>query len=536
MTAAKTRSMKYGGYHRRRDAKADSELTRVGRGTPGGEYLRRFWHPIALASELGELPRAIRILGEDMVVFRDGGGRVGLLERRCSHRNTSLEYGLIQERGLRCCYHGWHYDVDGTILETPGEPPESRIKDKLCHGAYPVHEYAGLVFAYMGPPEERPEFPVYDSWVYPDGNKLIPYKLHNPFHWLQAHENGADPIHTCFLHARGSEIQFSEPYQALPELEFFETPLGVLSVATRRWNDYLWIRASDVILPNAAQFGGASIVEDEKFALCAWLTRWIVPIDDTSAYAIGLRHFNEVIDPEGEADENNIGLNKADFPGQVAAPTHKEGQRNAAKQFEVVLIGHRGHPEVAGTMGRVRGRVHLVTCVEDVAALEPADPVKLAYLTQTTLSVDDTRDIIAALSRRFPDIVGPDMRDICYATQNRQTAARALASAVDVVLVVGAHNSSNSSRLCEIAEASGVRAYLIEDAAALDPGWLAGAEAVGITAGASAPEELVSELVERLGTLYHIDIEVLPGVEENVRFRLPAELDADETPRQSLAG
>ena len=267
--------------------------------------------------------------------------------------------------------------------------------------------------------------------------------------------------------------------------------------------------------------------------------------------AQGARFVNEVDEvPEGavtifsahgvaEAVERRAverGLMVIDATCPLVAKVHKEGQRYAANRFEVVLIGHRDHPEVEGTMGRVPGRVHLVTCLEDVAALEPADPARLAYITQTTLSVDDTRDIVAALGARFPAIVGPDMRDICYATQNRQTAVRALADAVDVVLVVGARNSSNSRRLCEIAEACGIPAYLIEDAAALDPGWLAGAEAVGITAGASAPEELVSELVERLGELYDIEIEALSGVEENVRFRLPAELDADGSARQSAAG
>ncbi len=177
-----------------------------------------------------------------------------------------------------------------------------------------------------------------------------------------------------------------------------------------------------------------------------------------------------------------------------------------------------------------------MTCVEDVAALEPADHAKLAYVTQTTLSVDDTRDIIAALRERFPAIVGPDMRDICYATQNRQTAVRVLADAADVVLVVGASNSSNSNRLREIAEAEGVPAYMIEDAAALDPSWLTGAEAVGITAGASTPEELVDELVARLAGLRKIDVERLSGVEENVRFRLPPELVADPSPPHSASG
>ena len=328
MTVANARLKKFSGYNRRSSAKEDIELTHVARGTPGGEYLRRFWHPIALSSELGELPLAVRILNEDMVLFRDGSDQIGLLHLRCSHRNTSLEYGIIEDRGIRCCYHGWHYDVDGTILETPGEPTRSRIKDRLCHGAYPTHEFSGLVFAYMGPPEELPEFPTFDSWIYPDDNRLIPYKIFNPCNWLQSHENGADPIHTCFLHARGNELQFSEQYLALPTIAFFETPIGLLSVATRRWDEFLWIRASDVILPNVAQFGLAEVATEEKFALCAWLTRWIVPIDDTSAYAIGLRHFNSVIDPRGTGDPASIGLGTVDFPGQTAAPSHKEGQRN----------------------------------------------------------------------------------------------------------------------------------------------------------------------------------------------------------------
>ena len=156
----------------------------------------------------------------------------------------------------------------------------------------------------------------------------MPYKIHNPCNWLQSHENGADPIHTCFLHARGNELQFSEQYTALPTLSFFETPIGLLSLGTRRWDDYLWVRASDVILPNAAQFGLAEVASEEKFALCAWVSRWIVPIDTTNAYAIGLRHFNPVIDPHGTGDPDGIGLGKVDFPGQVAAPTHEEGQRN----------------------------------------------------------------------------------------------------------------------------------------------------------------------------------------------------------------
>jgi 4-hydroxy-3-methylbut-2-enyl diphosphate reductase len=214
-------------------------------------------------------------------------------------------------------------------------------------------------------------------------------------------------------------------------------------------------------------------------------------------------------------------LRTIDATCPLVSKVHHEGRRYAAKGYEVVLIGHHGHPEVVGTMGQIPGVVHLVTGVEDVARLRPADPQKLAYVTQTTLSVDDTRDIIVALVGRFPAIVGPDTRDICYATQNRQTAVRALAGTVDAILVVGAHNSSNSNRLREIGAATGVPAYLIEDADALDPAWLEGASTVGVSAGASAPEELVEELLGRLRTLYAAEIETLPGMEERVQFRLP---------------
>ncbi len=225
-----------------------------------------------------------------------------------------------------------------------------------------------------------------------------------------------------------------------------------------------------------------------------------------------------------EADANQRGLEVIDATCPLVAKVHKEGQRYAGKGFEVVLIGHAGHPEVEGTLGQIPGRVHLVSTVEDVAVIDAADPDKLAYVTQTTLSVDDTREVIAALTTRFPNIVGPDFKDICYATQNRQSAVRALADRVELLLVVGARNSSNSNRLREIGDALGVPSHLIQDADAIDPGWLDGVTAVGITAGASAPEELVSAVVARLSTLRPIEVETLEAVPENVRFKLPQQL------------
>lgn len=220
------------------------------------------------------------------------------------------------------------------------------------------------------------------------------------------------------------------------------------------------------------------------------------------------------------------GLKVIDATCPLVARVHLEGARYARQGRDVVLIGHAGHAEVEGTLGRLSGAVHLVASAEDVAGLKLERPDHVAYITQTTLSVDDTRGIIDALKARFPSIVGPDTADICYATQNRQRAVLELAPKVDLMLVVGAANSSNSNRLREIAEMAGVPAYLIEDASALDPDWLDGVSAVGVTAGASAPEDLVQEviaLLKRRGG--GVRVSTLPGIEEALRFRLPVELE-----------
>src|SRR5712692_9509789 len=230
------------------------------------------------------------------------------------------------------------------------------------------------------------------------------------------------------------------------------------------------------------------------------------------------------IGDEFERRAGERGLPVIDATCPLVSKVHIEGQRYANQGREIILIGHAGHPEIQGTMGRITGRVHLISRPEEVARLNVADPDKLAFITQTTLSVDDTRAVIEALKARFPSILGPDTKDICYATQNRQRAARELAKIVDVVLVVGAPNSSNSNRLREIAAECGVPSYLIEDARALDPQWLKGASSVGITAGASAPDALVEELIARLRETTEIFFFELPAVTENVRFRIPTQL------------
>ncbi len=223
-----------------------------------------------------------------------------------------------------------------------------------------------------------------------------------------------------------------------------------------------------------------------------------------------------------EQDASLRNLQPIDATCPLVSKVHNEGRRYAAKGYDIILIGHKGHPEVEGTMGQIPGKVLLVSDLEDVEALIVRDPDKVAYITQTTLSVDDTREVISALRRRFPLIQGPDVKDICYATQNRQAAVRSLAAQVDLMLVVGAQNSSNSNRLGEVGKDSGVPSYLIDDPAKVDPEWLVGKESIGITAGASTPEELVQELIEKLREYADLDISTMDGIVENVHFPLPA--------------
>ena len=210
----------------------------------------------------------------------------------------------------------------------------------------------------------------------------------------------------------------------------------------------------------------------------------------------------------------------------LVTKVHVEALRFARADHEIVLVGHAGHVEVEGTMGQAPERMHLVQDTADVEKLEVRDPERLAVLTQTTLSVDDTRDLLEALRRRFPQVQLPRKDDICYATQNRQNAVKQLVRSADVVLVVGAPSSSNSNRLVEIAAKSGARAHLVQSADEIDPGWLEGAACVGVTAGASAPEVLVEQVAERLRSLAggEVRVDSMPTVDEGVVFQLPAEL------------
>ena len=329
--------MSYIGYHRSGGAKEDAELTHVGPGTPCGEYLRRFWQPVCMAEQLTELPLALRIMGEDLVAFRDLSGNVGLLHRQCSHRRTSLEYGVIAEHGIRCCYHGWLFDVDGRILETPGEPENSPIKDSLHHGAYPALEYKGLVFAYLGPPAEKPEFPVYDTMDLP-GDELVPYTVENPCNWLQVQEQPIDPIHSVFLHTRVTGTQFADAWGELPELAWRQTDdnTGIYVVNCRRWHEHVWVRHLGIVLPNL--FQPPDLWQDpdrEKMFTRAAITAWVVPVDDMHCVLIGWRHYNDELDLAGRGDRTAVGANRVDFVGQTGARSY-EGAQRVPGDYEVM--------------------------------------------------------------------------------------------------------------------------------------------------------------------------------------------------------
>lgn len=225
---------------------------------------------------------------------------------------------------------------------------------------------------------------------------------------------------------------------------------------------------------------------------------------------------------EVEAEKRSLPVIDATCP--LVTKVHKEAQRNETEGREIILIGHAGHPEVEGTSGRVEGDVILVEKAEDVPHINVKSPDKLAYVTQTTLSVDDTHDIIEALKARFPDIKGPGLKDICYATQNRQNAVRTLASQVDLILVIGAQNSSNSNRLRDLGEEIGTPSYLINGTEDIDLAWFSSIQSIGITAGASAPETLTEQVVDFLKHHFEISLKTMDGIAENIRFKLPKEV------------
>ena len=285
------------------------------------------------------------------------------------------------------------------------------------------------------------------------------------------------------------------------------------------------------IVEKALQIYGAPIFVRHEIVHNKWVVedlqrKGVVFVDDVSMIPDGAI---TVFSAHGISEQVENSARLRDLPVidatcPLVTKVHREAQRYEEQERELILIGHEGHPEVEGTIGRVRQQVHVIATVQDVEALQVQNPERLAYVTQTTLSVDDTRMIIEALKARFPSIAGPDLRDICYATQNRQNAVRELAAHVELILVIGSHNSSNSNRLRDLGEEMGVTSYLIDDETMIDPKWLGNIKVLGLTAGASAPEILVENVITRIKAIRPAVLQNFEGITENTRFKLPPEV------------
>jgi len=291
----------YSGYRAPQRGDSDELLVRTAPGTPCGEYLRRYWQPLALTSEVADVPQLVRVLGEELVLFRDHSGRYGLVHKQCPHRRASMEFGVCETNGIRCCYHGWLFDVDGQILEIPGQPQKNSdlVKRQTSLGAYPVKEFRGLIFAYLGPIETMPEFPLYDTLEI-EGQTLVPYRADYRCNWLQVQDAILDPIHTSFLHSRMSRAQFSEGMGELGELLFYEREMSFLGANVRRVDDHVWVRVNELVLPNYTQAGAAFSADGTRpiyYGRTAF-SRWVVPIDDENTTAFAWAIFGERADPE----------------------------------------------------------------------------------------------------------------------------------------------------------------------------------------------------------------------------------------------
>ena len=264
-----------------------SELVQVGRSKPMGELLRRYWHPIGLASDANGTPRKVRALGEDLILFRDGAGRAGLVHARCCHRGTTLYYGKVEARGIRCCYHGWLFDTQGHCLEQPCEPQGGLFREKVRQPWYPVEERYGLIFAYMGPPERKPVLPRYHCLEVMDDGEFVETDDSSlggggpqiiPCNWLQHYENVVDPFHVPVLHASFSGAQFSMAMAAMPEVAFERSPRGVTVRSTRKVDGKTLHRVTEAVIPTLRVVPNPRVAQFTRVESIGW----VLPIDDTS--------------------------------------------------------------------------------------------------------------------------------------------------------------------------------------------------------------------------------------------------------------
>lgn len=338
-------SQAYKGFAQTAVLPEDPELTHTDPGTPMGDLMRRFWQPVCLSEELTDVPRAIRILGEDLVAFRDKSGQVGVLHRQCCHRGASLEYGIIQETGIRCCYHGFHWNVDGTLLDVPGEPDAGkRMSTQVGQGAYPAFERFGMVFAYMGDFDEMPKFPEWEFFHTYDDLEFASYSNIYPCNWLQIFDNIPDQMHTSQLHSPTMRVisddddgsypttAFNPVFAQVPVMEYAsvrDDTAMVFSAGRRVGKDRIWVRLNDVILPNLTLHPHTAEEGRESFHFHrVYMARWYVPVDNENSIVFGLRMFGESVDPYHTGDKSKCGYNKADFlEGQTGERPREIAQR-----------------------------------------------------------------------------------------------------------------------------------------------------------------------------------------------------------------
>jgi phenylpropionate dioxygenase-like ring-hydroxylating dioxygenase large terminal subunit len=338
-------SQAYQGFEQTAVLPEDAELTHTDPGTSMGNLMRRFWQPVCLSEELTDVPRAIRILGEDLVAFRDKSGQVGVLHRQCCHRGASLEYGIIQETGIRCCYHGFQFNVDGTLMDVPGEPDGGkRMSKTVAQGAYPAFERYGMVFAYLGDFDEMPKFPEWEFFHTYDDLEFASYSNIYPCNWLQVFDNIPDQMHTSQLHSPTMRVigddddgtypttAFNPVFAQIPEMEYAsvrEDTAMVFSAGRRVGKDRVWVRLNDVILPNLTLHPHTA--EDGREARHfhrVYMARWYVPVDNENSIVFGIRMFGESIDPYGTGDKSKCGYNRTDFlDGQTGERPREVAQR-----------------------------------------------------------------------------------------------------------------------------------------------------------------------------------------------------------------
>ncbi len=342
----KAQTAPYSGYFKSAVPSPDADITSTAAGTPLGEYFRRFWQPVCMSEQLRDLPLAITVMGEELVAYRDKAGTIGVLQRHCCHRGASLEYAIIQSKGIRCSYHGICYSEDGTILDAPAERDGgARLRQRISLGAYPAFERDGLIFAYLGPPEQIPKFPEYDAFEKYDDVQFVPFSNVFPCNWLQVIDNIADQMHTSFLHNpmfmyEGSppsdlnwqRLSLSQAFCKMPVMDFMSVRDGTTTVfiANRRIDDEkVWIRINDLIVPNVSQH--AYLFEDgseRRLFHRVHMSRWYVPVDDTHSIIYGWRMLGQSIDPREMGEIDRLGWDNMDFlDGQVGNRSYEEGQR-----------------------------------------------------------------------------------------------------------------------------------------------------------------------------------------------------------------